>query len=95
MNGDEHATFLPFPGDGYPSAGGPLPALRPHLAYRPGNISDKLTEYYRRAHPKHSASPSLTGASAQRGRRFHRRLPAAHSALARASGPRRASNHRA
>jgi len=30
MEGDEHATFPPLPGDRHPSAGHPLPDLRPH-----------------------------------------------------------------
>jgi len=30
MEGDESATFPPLPGDRYPSAGHPLPDLRPH-----------------------------------------------------------------
>jgi len=30
MEGDEHATFPPLPGDHHPSAGHPLPDLRPH-----------------------------------------------------------------
>jgi hypothetical protein len=36
------------------------------LAYRPGNISEVLTEHYRRAHPEALGIPPHNGASAQR-----------------------------
>lgn len=52
LEGDEYATFPPLPGDRYPPAGHPLPDLDRTLAYRPGNISEVLTEHYRRDHPE-------------------------------------------
>jgi hypothetical protein len=52
MEANEHFTFPPLPSDRHPVAGHPLPDLRPYPAYRPGNISEVLTEHYRRAHPE-------------------------------------------
>jgi hypothetical protein len=57
MRGDEYATFPPLPGDRHPPADHPLPALRPHPRLPPGNISEVLTEHYRRAHPEALGTP--------------------------------------
>jgi hypothetical protein len=91
MEGDECATFSPFPGDCHPPAGHPLAALRRTLVYRPGNIGAVLTEHHRGPTPKRSAPPPNNGASAQRGQRSHRRYPPVQRAPA--PGHRRAGNH--
>ena len=58
MEGNEHATFPPLPGDvTY------LPVTRCQLcgrtlAYRPGTISEILTGHYRQARPEALGIPS-------------------------------------
>jgi hypothetical protein len=47
------------------------------LAYRPGNISEVLTEHYRRAHPEALGIPTHNEAQRAAGRRFHHRRPPA------------------
>jgi hypothetical protein len=51
MGGDEYVTFPRLPGGRYPAAGHPLQICDRTLACRPGNISEVLTEHYRRSHP--------------------------------------------
>jgi hypothetical protein len=58
MEGDEYATFRRFP-----VTITHLPVIRCQLcnrtlAYRPGNISEVLTEHYRRAHPEALGIPA-------------------------------------
>ena len=64
IEGDEYATFPPLP-----VTVTHLPVTRCQLcdrtlAYRPGNISEVLTEHYRRAHPEALGIPTQ-----QRGQR--------------------------
>ena len=56
--GDEQFQFPPLPRDRYH-----LPVTRCRIchrtaAYRPGNLSEVLTEHYRQAHPEALALPS-------------------------------------
>jgi hypothetical protein len=55
---DEYATFSPLPGD---VTHLPITRCQPcdrTLAYRPGNISEVLTEHYNRAHPEALGTPA-------------------------------------
>ena len=58
MEANEQVIFPPFPGDRHPAAGHPLRDLSRAVAYRPGSLSEVLTEHYRRAHPEALGSPS-------------------------------------
>ena len=48
--GDEYATLPPLSGDRHPSANHRCQICDRTLAYRPGTISQALTEHYRRVH---------------------------------------------
>jgi hypothetical protein len=49
---DQQFKFPPLPGDRDPSSGHALPDLPPHCRYRPGTLSEVLTEHYGHAHPE-------------------------------------------
>ena len=58
MEANEQVTFRPLPRDRYR-----LPVTRCQIchrtvAYRPGSLSEVLTEHYRRAHPEALGVPS-------------------------------------
>ena len=55
--GNEQFKFPPFPRDHYRSTGHALSDFHRTIAYRPGNLSEVLTEHYRRAHPRSARPP--------------------------------------
>jgi len=52
IEANEQVTILPVPCDRYPASGHPLPECHRTVAYRPGTLTEVLTEHYRRAHPE-------------------------------------------
>jgi hypothetical protein len=96
MEGDEHATFPPLPGDRYPSAGHSLPDLRPHPRL-PARQHQRGPDRGLPPGPSRSARPPrrLTESGLSAAREVHPRTPRARSGLAADLGSQGVGDHRA
>ncbi|HLK73177.1 MAG TPA: hypothetical protein VKU77_05970 [Streptosporangiaceae bacterium] len=52
MEANEQVTFPPLPRDRHPASVTRCQICHRTVAYRPGNLTEVLTEHYRRAHPE-------------------------------------------